>query len=131
MSAQVYSVPGQTEGIRKAFLESTSVKLGNRGTLLQFSKQISKLSFQLSVQLYSHLGQTEGKKRVFSGRCKRGHIVRLPPRALGYHKRWRSLSFCEIILPLLCFLIDPFAKKHCRTWSSMRNLWILSRTSQK
>ena len=81
MSAHVYSVPGQTEGIRKAFLESTSVKLGNRGTLLQFSKQFSKLSFQLSVQLYSLLDQTEGKKKVFSGRCKRGAHCEITPKS--------------------------------------------------
>ena len=37
----------------------------------------------------------------------------------------------EIILPLLCFLLDPLTNKHCRTWSSMINLWIDSRTCQK
>ena len=37
----------------------------------------------------------------------------------------------EIILPLLCFLSDPFTNKHCRTWSSIINLWIDSRTYQK
>ena len=37
----------------------------------------------------------------------------------------------EIILSLLCFLLDPLTIKHCRTWSSMINLWIDSRTCQK
>ena len=37
----------------------------------------------------------------------------------------------EIILPLLCFLLDPLTNKHWRTWSSMINLWIDSRTCQK
>ena len=37
----------------------------------------------------------------------------------------------EKILPLLCFLLDPFTNRHCRTWSSMINLWRDSRTCQK
>ena len=37
----------------------------------------------------------------------------------------------ETILPVLCFLLDHFTNKHCRTWSSMINLWIDSRTCQK
>ena len=37
----------------------------------------------------------------------------------------------EIILPLLCFLLDPLTNKHCRTWSSMINLWIDSRTCKE
>ena len=37
----------------------------------------------------------------------------------------------EIILPLLCFLLDSLRNKHCRTWSSVINLWIDSRTYQK
>ena len=71
MSAQVYSVPGQTEGSRKAFFEQTSIDLSSKlsltygimlaivvvfiilflfylwekGIPLQFSRQIRKLSF--------------------------------------------------------------------------------------
>ena len=33
----------------------------------QFSKQISKLSFQLSFQIYSLLAQTEGERKTFFG----------------------------------------------------------------
>ena len=77
MSAQVYSFPGQTEWRRKAFLEWKSVDLSSKISLtlwgnvnyyksvyhpiralpvgikktLAISKQISKPSFQLSVQL--------------------------------------------------------------------------------
>ena len=36
-----------------------------QGTPWQFSKQMSKLSFQLSVQKYSLLGQTEGERKAF------------------------------------------------------------------
>ena len=37
----------------------------------------------------------------------------------------------EIILHLLCFLLHLLTNKLCRTWSSMINLWIDSRTYQK
>ena len=37
----------------------------------------------------------------------------------------------EIILPLFCFLLDPLTNKHCRTSSSVINLWIDSSTCQK
>ena len=37
----------------------------------------------------------------------------------------------EIILPLLCFLLDSLTNKYCRTWSSMINLWIDFRTYRK
>ena len=50
-------------------------------------KLISKLSLQLSFQIYSLLAQTEGEKKIFLEWCKGGHIVRLSPRALGCHKR--------------------------------------------
>ena len=58
------------------------------GNNLVISKKINKLYFQLSVQIYSLLGQTEGEKRAFFEGCKKGdQIVGLPPRALGCHKR--------------------------------------------
>ena len=44
--------------------------------------------FQISVSVYSLLGQTEGKRKAFFGECKKGdRVVRLPSRALGCHKR--------------------------------------------
>ena len=57
------------------------------GTPLQFSKQISKLSFQLSFQIYSLLAQTKMEKKPFLEGCKNGdQIVRLSSRSLGCHK---------------------------------------------
>ena len=37
----------------------------------------------------------------------------------------------EITLALPCFLLDALANKHCRSWSSMINLWPDSRACQK
>ena len=62
-----------------------------------FQNKSVKLSFQLSVQAYSLLGQTEEERKAFfRGYKKGGRIVRLPARAFGCHKRGKSLSFCEI-----------------------------------
>ena len=62
--------------------------LWEQGTPWQFSKQISKLSIQLSLQIYSLLAQTEGERKAIFGGCKKGnHIVGLSPRAPGCHER--------------------------------------------
>ena len=58
--------------------------LWEQGTPWQFSKQISKLSFQMIFEIYSLLAQTEaGKKGFFLEGCEKGdHIARLSPIAL-------------------------------------------------
>ena len=39
---------------------------------------------------------TKGERKAFLGESKKGtHVVRLPPRAHGCHKRRKNLSFCE------------------------------------
>ena len=60
-------------------------------------------------------------------------LVRLPARTLGCHKRWKSLSFCEIRKNLThhLLLIRPPKNKHCRAWTSAINLWVDSRASQR
>ena len=119
--------------IIKVFIILFLLCLWEQGTPWQFSKQISKLSFQLS-SVHVKLGQTEEDRKTFFGGCKKGgRIARSPPRAFGCHKRWKSLSFCEIWnnpTPLCC-LLDPLTNKRCRAWSSMINFWIDSRTCQK
>ena len=86
----------------------------------------------MSVQ-FSSWPNWRGEGDLFVGSKKESCTVRLPSIALVCHKRWKSLSFCEIwnnpTPPLL--LIRPLTKKYCRAWSSMINLWIDSRTSQK
>ena len=97
---------------------------------LVVSKQISKLSFQLSFQIFSLLSQTEGEINVFFRRVQGGRIVRLSREHLVVIRDEKSYSVVkfEIILPLPCFLLDLLTNKHCRRWSSMINLWIDSRT---
>ena len=107
MSAQVYPVPDQTEEKRKTFSEWKSIDISfelsltfgvnvncfksvhhpiptceNREHPGNFQKNPSKLCFQLHVQVYPLLGQTERERKAFLGWSKKGaHIVRLSPRA--------------------------------------------------
>ena len=159
MSAQVYSVPGKTEGRRKAFLEWTSIVLSSKlsltcggnvnyykmfiilfllclwgyGTPWQFSKQISKLSFQLLSSYVLLLTKLKGGGRLFLEGARWGVTLRdYLQEHLGVTRDEKPSPFVkfEIILPHLCFLLD-LTNKHCRTWSSMINLCIDSRTCQK
>ena len=72
-------------------LSPLPVGIGN--TLAAFKSiskkaQISKLFIQMSFQVYSLLGQSEGERKSFFRECKKGcRIVRLPLRALGCYKR--------------------------------------------
>ena len=91
-------------------------------------------SLQVSVQVYSLISQTEEERKTFFGGCKNGdHIMMLPSRALGCHKKEKVYPVVkfEIILPLLSCLLGPLRKRHCRAWGFMINLWIDSRTYQK
>ena len=85
MSAQVYFLPGKTEGrgrgqawihpqnylimltIIKVFMILFLLFMERENTLA-VSKQISKLFLIMNVQVYIFLGQTEGEMKAFSGR---------------------------------------------------------------
>ena len=74
-----------------------------------------------------------GEEGLFWG-VKEGHPhCEITPKSLVVI-RDENVSFfvkIEIILLFLCFLLDQLTNKHCRTWSSMINLRIDSRTCQK
>ena len=62
----------------------------------------------MSVQIYSPFSQARGERQegLLGGSKKGSHTVRLPPRALGCHKRHEKVSpfvKFEKILHLLCF----------------------------
>ena len=97
MSARVYSIPDQTEGRREAFLEWTSIHLSSKqfftcggnviikcsssysysacgntehpGKSVKINQKISKLSFQLSVQVCSLLGRSKREWKAFFKGC--------------------------------------------------------------
>ena len=118
--------------IIKEFIILFLLCLWEQGAPWQFSKEINKLSFQLSFQIYSVLAQTKGERKIFFGRVQEGgpHCKIITWFDIRAEKVSPFMKF-EIILPLLCFLLDLLTNKHCRAWSSMINLWIDFRTCQK
>ena len=111
------------------FIIGSLLCLWEQGTPGQFSKQISKLSFQLSFQIYSFLAQTEGERKAFFGRVQEGGTT------LQDYPQEHLVEKKSLLLNLKCYpsfvFIRPLTNKHCSTWSSMINLWIDSRTCQK
>ena len=129
MSAQVYSVPGQSEGRRKAYFEWKNIYLSTKLSLICGSnfnyykgdrhpipthgnrkhpgnfqnKSVSSLFSWVSKYVF-FLAELNFRGRPFLEGARRG--TTLPPRALGCH------SFCEIwnnpTPPL--FLIRPSYK---------------------
>ena len=79
--------------IIQIFLILFLLYLWEQGTPWQFSKQFSKLSFQLSFQIYSLLAQTEGKRKVFFGRVQEGgrHCQIIPKRTWLIQEMKKSL----------------------------------------
>ena len=72
----------------KVFIILFLLRLWEQGLTWQLLKQITKLFSQMSVQLYSLLGQTEGERKTFSEISPKSNLVVM----------WdeKSLSFCEI-----------------------------------
>ena len=131
MSAQVNWVPGQTEGRSKAFLEWNWIYLSYELSLTCEGNVNHYKSLQHPIptrENREHRGNLQNKSVGSAFNClsanlkgARREATLQTPRALGCHKRW-------IILPVLCFLLDSLTNKYCRTWSSVIDLWIDSRT---
>ena len=135
MSGQVYSFSDQTKRRRKAFLEWKSIDLsyklnllhvrvvnksvhhsiptrGNREHPGNFQNKSVSSPFNWVSRYILFLAKLKGRGRPFSKGARRGgHIVRLPSRALGCHKTWKSLSFCENwnnLTPPLLLIRPPY-----------------------
>ena len=145
MNSQVYSVPGQTEGRKKAFLNWKSIDLSSKLSLtcegnINYYKSfyhplpthekgnilaIFKTNHQALLSI-----ECPGRERSFLEDARSGTILWYYSQeylvVIRDEKVFPFLRF-EIILPLLCFLLDA----HCRSWSSMINLLIVSRICQK
>ena len=112
MNSQVYSVPGQTEGRKKAFLNWKSIDLSSKLSLTCEGNINFYKSFYHPLPTHEnreHPGNFQNKstsspfswvpmeRKIFFRRCKKwDHIMILLPRVLGCHKRWKNLSFSEI-----------------------------------
>ena len=159
MIAQVYYTPGQTEGKRKAFFEWKSIDLSyelshtcrvnvnyyksvhhpiptseNRKHPSNFQNKLMSLAFNWVSKYILFLAKLKGRGRPFLEGPSTGATFWDYPQkhlfVIGDEKVSTFVKF-QKILPLLCFLLDPLTNKHCRTYSSMINLLIDSRTYQK
>ena len=160
MNVQVYSLLGQTEGRRKAFLEWKSIDLsyevslrcggnvnyyksvhhsiptrGNREHPGNFLNKLVSSAFSWVPRYILFLAKLKGRERSFLEGARRGPYCHITPKSTYLvvirDEKVSSFAKFKIILHLLCFLLGPLTNKHCRTWSSMINLWIDSRTYQK
>ena len=80
------------------------------------------------------LAKLMGKGRPLSKGARRGAILWDYPQehpVVIRDEKVSSFVKFKIILSLLCSLLDPLTNEHGKTWSSMINLWIDSRTYQK
>ena len=140
MSGQVYSFSDQTKRRRKAFLEWKSIDLsyklnllhvrvinksvhhsiptrGNREHSGNFQNKSVSSPFNWVSRYILFLAKLKGRGRPFSKGARRGvtswdypqeHLVVIR------HKKVSPFVKFEIILPLLCCLLDPLTNKHYR-----------------
>ena len=160
MSAQFYSVPGQTEGRGKAFLEWESINLSNKSLTCEgnfnfyesvhhpvptrvnrrhpdnFQNKSVSSPFNWISMYILLFAKLKGRGWPFLKGGRRGGEGTLrdfPQEHLLVIRDEKVSPFVKfkIILFLLYFLLESLRNKHCRTWNSMINLWIDSRTYKK
>ena len=82
----------------------------------QLSKETSKFFFQMSLQVCSLLGQTEGKRNVFlwsvqgrggaAGDYPQEHLVATIDKKISSYVKFENIPH------LLCYLINPITNKY-------------------
>ena len=135
MSAQVYSVPGQTEGKRKAFFEQKSIDLScelsltwgvsvnyyksihhsiptreNKKHSANFQNKSVGSAFNWVSRYILFLTKLKGRgSPFFEGPRRRATLWDYPQEHLVVRRDEKVSPFVkfEKILPLLCFLLDP------------------------
>ena len=125
----LYSVPGQTEGRSKTFLEWKSIDLSHELSLTCGGNVNYYKSVHQPIptrENWEHPGNFQNKSvrsalnwvsryilflAKLKGARREATFARLPSRALGCHKRWKSISFCKIwnnSTPPLFFIRTPY-----------------------
>ena len=145
-------------GRRKAFFEWTRIDLASKPSLtfggnVNYYKCLSSYSYSACGNR-EHRGNIRGNIRspfnwvsryiLFLSKLKRGSPFlegarresALCDESQEHLAVTKDEKFCpfvkfEIILLLFCCFLDLLTIKHCRSWSSMINLWIYPRTCQK
>ena len=106
---------------------------GNREHPGNFQNKSVSFPFNWASRYILFLPKLRGRGRLFLRGARRGTALWYYPQEYLVVIRDEKVSpfvKFEIILPLLCFLLDPITNKHCRAWSSVINLWIDFRTSK-
>ena len=151
MSAQVYSAPGQAEEWSKTFLEWKIIDLNpmnsltcggnvncyksvhhpvptreNRGHAGNFQNKSVSSAFNWVSRYILFLAKLKSTRREATLQdYLQEHLVVIRDEKVSPFVKF------EIILPLLCFLLDSPTNKHYGTWSFIINLGTDSRTFQK
>ena len=155
----MYSVPGQTEGRRKAFFEWKSINITFEPSLIcgvnvnyyksvhhpvstcenrehpgNFQYKSVSSAFNWVFRYILFFAKLKGERRHFlEGPKGEATLWDYPQEHLVVIREEKVSPFVkfEIILHFLCSLLDLLTNKPCKAWSSMINLWIDSRTYQK
>ena len=125
--AQAYSVPGQTEGRREAFLEWTSKYLSFKPLSLTCEGNVDYCKNVIILVKLKGRGKPflEGARREATlWDYPQEHLVVIRDEKVSPFEKF------EIILTLTCFVSDALTNKHYRTWNSMISLWIDSKAYQ-
>ena len=92
---------------------------GNREHLGSFQNKSVSSSFNWVSSYILFLAKLKGRGRPFLEGARRGVTLWDYPQEYLVVIRDEKVSLFvkfEIILPLLCFLLDSFTNKHCRSW---------------
>ena len=104
----------------------------NRELLGNFQNKSVSSAFNWVSRYILFLAKLKGKGKLFVGPERRATLWDYPQWHLVVIREEKVSPFVkfEIILHLLCFILHLLTNKLCRTWSSIINLWIDSRTYQ-
>ena len=109
---------------------SSKRSLAYREYPASIQKKIASSALSWVSRYILFLGKPKGRGRPFwEGAIREAKLWDLPQEHLVVIREENVSPFVkfEIILSLLCLLLDPLTNKPCRAWSSMINLWIDSR----
>ena len=100
---------------------------GNREHPGNSQKKLVSSPFSWMSRCILFLTKLKGKGNPFlKGARRRATLLDQPQEHLIVIRNEKVSLFLksEIVLPLLCFLLDPLTNQHCRIWGAMIKFWI-------
>ena len=119
--------------LTKVFIILFSLCLWEQGTPWQFKNKSVSSPFIWVSRYILFLVKLNTTGRPFWRIQEAGALSYFPQEHLVVIKDEKVCLFVklEVILPLLCWLLDSLTNKHCRAWNSMKYWWIDFRTCHK